>query len=289
MGGEDNGETLGALNALVAREYKVMLIASQFRGGEQARSNAARRCWASLASSAKATGVAGEGEPMLASSRKQRHVRFYDTEKWAFYRKSGFILRLRRPISSDGEWDVTLKFRSGDWIRAAAQAFRSRSDEKAKFEEDVKASPAGAGFQFVPLFSRSADAESNGIPSKVEDALSLFERLEEHQLPSNSDRLSLVRNFEAREQVYEGMELVLSDHVRAECAIILWSQEGVDGGETVAAEFSVRYEFDDQSRSPKVATRAWNAFAAICGNAKWADPTGPTKTAFVYDEHTTDV
>ena len=167
MGGEDNGETLGALNALVAREYKVMLIASQFRGGEQARSSAARRCWASLA---KATGVVGEGEPKLASLRKQRHVRFYDTEKWAFYRKSGFILRLRRPISSDGEWDVTLKFRSGDWIRAAAQAFRSRSDEKAKFEEDVKASPAGASFQ---PFGRTMSDGGGGFSCRARSTCSL--------------------------------------------------------------------------------------------------------------------
>jgi hypothetical protein len=275
------GETSGALSGLVAREYKVMLIANQFLGDEQARSNAVRRCWESFTSSAKATGVVDEGEPRLGSSKKQRHVRFYDTKAWAFYRRAGFILRLRRPISSNGEWDVTLKFRSGDWIRADAQAFRSKTDEKAKFEEDIKASPAGADFQFVPLFSRSADAELNDPPSTVGDALSLFERLDEDQLPVRSAGLSRVRNFEAREEVYEGMELVLSDRVRAECAIILWSTE-VGNPDEAVAEFSVRYEFDDQSRSPQIATRAWNAFSAICGDVKWADPTGPTKTAFVY-------
>ena len=69
------------------------------------------------------------------------------------------------------------------------------------------------------------------------------------QLPKGSTALSLVRNFGAREEVYEGMELVLSKDVRAEGAIILWSKEGGNPGKTVAAEFSVRYEFNDQSRS----------------------------------------
>ena len=84
--------------------------------------------------------------------------------------------------------------------------------------------------------------------------------------------------------VFDGAELRLSGEVDAECAIILWSRSDGDPEETVAAEFSVRYDFKAKGRSAKIADRAWGVFAALCGNGEWADPSASTKTAFAYDE-----
>lgn len=270
------------LSHVESREYKLMLRADRFRGGADQCRNSVEECWRSLSHSANIVDVHTSGLPKRGRAKKQRLVRFYDTDEHSLYRQAGFILRHRRPLRSDGKWNVTLKFRNSDWVRASAQAFVS--DGGAKFEEDVKARPTENGFQFVPLFSRSADAATNRLPTTLGEALSRYTDLREHELPDASADLKLVRGFEAREEVFEGMELRVSGRVEAECALIIWSRSGGDPEETVAAEFSARYELKRESRSSNVATRTWSAFTALCANPDWAEPGGKTKTSFVYDE-----
>ena len=272
------------LGRITGREYKLMLRAAPFRGGEDRRRKAVEECWRSLRRSARIVDVTANGDLKVSNIRKQRLVRFYDTEQQALYRRAGFILRLRRRIDSNGPWDATLKFRNGDWVRAAAQAFEAKSAGKAKFEEDVKTRPAVDGLQFVPLFSRSADTTIDRAPTTVGQWLASYKEFGANAFPDPSADLALVRGFEAQEAVFDGAELRLSGEVDAECAIILWSRSDGDPEETVAAEFSVRYDFKAKGRSAKIADRAWGVFAALCGNGEWADPSASTKTAFVYDE-----
>jgi hypothetical protein len=272
------------LDRITGREYKLMLRAASFCGGADRRRKVVEECWQSLCRSARIVDVAANGALKPGNARKQRLVRFYDTDEQALYRRAGFIFRLRRRIGSAGPWDATLKSRNGDWVRAAAQALEAKSAGKAKFEEDVKTRPAADGFQFVPLFSRSADTTFDRAPTTVGECLASYKELGASAFPDSSVDLALVRGFEAREAVFDGAELRLSREVDAGCAIILWSRSDGDPEQTVAAEFSLRYDFKAKGRSAKVADRAWSVFAALCGNGDWADPSASTKTAFVYEE-----
>ena len=177
------------LGRIVAREYKLMLRAGSFRGGADQRMSAVEECWRSLSASAWTAGVAAADVPKLGSAKKQRLVRFYDTDEQALYRCPGFIFRLRRKIGSDGPWDTTLKFRGGNWVRASAQSFKAKSGGGIKFEEDVKARPAADGFQFMPLFSRSADMKTDQAPTTVGECLACYKELGPdafHRQPSSS-------------------------------------------------------------------------------------------------------
>ena len=102
------------LGRITGREYKLMLKPGLFSVGADRRRKAVEECWRSLCCSARIVDVSANGELKVSNARKQRLVRFYDTEQQALYRRAGFILRLRRRIGSNGPWDATLKFRNGD-------------------------------------------------------------------------------------------------------------------------------------------------------------------------------
>lgn len=271
----------GSLKSLKSREYKVMLRHPLFKGTEDRRREAAQRCWKELSKLAKSEGVVAKGNPSKPNRGKQRDVLFYDTEDHALYRQRGYILRLRRSTDSGGDWDMTLKFRNRDWVRSANQTFEPRTKGKPKFEEDIKAEPSNGGFEFIPLFSRSADRVAR-IPAKVDDILSGYKRLAATDLPPRSATLSLVRDFKAREEVFEGMTVEIAAGVTATCAIILWSEMNRNPNDTVAAEFSMAFGLDEKARSPMVVAKAWAFFTKICAS-NWADADGPTKTSFVYE------
>ena len=266
------------LKMVDAREYKVMLQTQRFRGGPGQRKSAVRECWNRLSDLASSNGTEVSGDP-LEDEDKRRVIRFYDTADHALYRKAGYILRLRRKIGSAGKWEETLKFRHSDWVRSAGLAFEASSDGDSKFEEDIKAQASPSGFLFVPLFSRSAERKTDKEPRSIEDLISNHTGLDEEHFPSPATPLSLVRDFEAREEVFEDIKWKLADGVGAKCAIVLWS----DGdGETVAVEFSSRYVIGNEPRSSRIAAQTWGVFSSICAS-EWADPTGVTKTSLVYD------
>ena len=265
------------LKMVDAREYKVMLQAERFRGDPERRRLAVRECWNCLSQLVSSNGTEISGES-LEDDDKRRVVRFYDTDDHALYKKAGYILRLRRKIDSAGKWEETLKFRHSDWVRSAGLTFEASSDGSSKFEEDIKAHPSPDGFLFVPLFSRSAERKTDDEPRSIRDLVSNHSGLDEDDFPYRSTPVSLVRNFEAREEVYEGIKWKLGDGTNAKCAIILWSSDDV----VVAAEFSSRYSIGDERRPSRIAAQTWRVFSSICAS-EWADPTGMTKTSLVYD------
>lgn len=270
--------------AIVSREYKMMLKAARFQRDEATRVAAVDECWSALLATLGRTGLRAEGTLKRAGAGKQRLVRFYDTDEGALYRGGGFIFRMRRRQDGQGTWKATLKHRSADWIRAASAVFAPAGEpDDAKFEEDIKGIGGRNGLQFVPLFSHSAEAKSDGedMPRTIADCLKPFRISRKEDFPDLVREVALV-GFEARESVWSGVDLVLPGDTKAELVLILWDR--ADGDEAVAAELSFRCAVGDGPPKGKVARAAWWAFLAFDGAEGWVDRTGPTKTALIYGD-----
>jgi len=100
------------------------------------------------------------------------------------------------------------------------------------------------------------------------------------------DELELVRSFTAFELVAKGTSFQIrkDPEVLAECSLTIWYTDE-HGEKPVVAEFSFKYEGDEDSYSAKMAQRAYNAFITIQDQLdEWLDPRPTTKTAFVYGE-----
>ncbi|MGI9413371.1 MAG: hypothetical protein ACR2PM_06875 [Hyphomicrobiales bacterium] len=273
-------------NEITSREYKMMLHVEPFLGGAGRRADAVEHCWRMFAALLKAENLKTVGMLTPGKAKKQRFVRFYDTGGRALRRDFGLVFRLRRPQKQNSRWAATLKSRTGDRIQATRYNLRPRkaASGKAKFEEDIKTPFGSRQASFMALYSQSATAKTSepGVPAVLGDCLETFKGSPQLDALDLSAPVRLVGDFEAKEFLFDGAEIVLTPKVRAECAVIVWTRKGGDRHRPIVAEMSFRYKTDGKDARVDVARNAWTAFKTLYGARNWVNPQSRTKTAFAY-------
>lgn len=268
---------MGNSEKITSREYKIMLRASRFQGTEQRAIQVASQFWQDFSAAVQKRVIDADGD--LTTVDKRRTIRFYDTFTNAL-RQNDYVLRERGNLDKE-EREVTLKFRHPD--RYIAQDRNMDAADKgageSKFEEDIKP-------PFIKLYSFSTKQPVKGSTLRsLKDAIKLFPGLnEELEDCQGSDPLQVVGNFTAYELVLSGASFQIRREPReeAECALVLWYDQGTQDKTPVVAEFSYKYGDAEERYSSKAARRAYGVFETLQGMEDWLDTDSQTKTAYVY-------
>jgi hypothetical protein len=263
---------------VTSREYKVMLRASLFDGDDSVMRQAVDRFWSALTAALVPLDIPTSGA--FSQVKARRLIRFFDTDEHRLHSDS-YIVREREDVDT-GEREVTLKFRHPDRYIASDRSMEAAkaADVKTKFEEDVK-----PPFTSVFSFSTTQPLESGQALQQMSDVADLFPGLVEalEDLPQDAPLL-LVREFVGREVVLEGAGLLLgSRDMSAECALVVWYDEGEQDTTPVVAEFSFKYGDEEEQYRASVAKDAYAILGLLQnGMTDWVDANSRTKTAFVY-------
>ncbi len=268
------------MKSINSREYKLMLRASKFNGDREALRDRAHTLWSELAAIIVPHAIAVSGTEEV--EQKRRQVRFLDTrEHWL--RSHDYVVRERIDLDK-AERTVTLKFRHADRYISQDRDMKPAEDFEGdmKFEEDIKPE-----FQKVYSFSSNTVVPADTSFDKLGDVADIYPglALAVDEFPQDEE-LETVRGFTAYELVAKGTSFQIrkDPEVPAECSLTIWYADETDD-KPIIAEFSFKYQGDEDSYSAKMAQRAYNAFIAIQNNlGDWLDPKSMTKTAFVYQK-----
>ena len=256
-----------------------MLRAKRFAGDQRALVRTAAAFWNDFGRSV--AGIARRVNGRLGTVGSRRLITFLDTRDRLLY-ENAYIFRERRDLETHAR-EVTLKFRHED--RHVAQS-RDMTPKKAKgartkFEEDIKP-------RFTSLFSYSTTVpvDKKWSAQTLRDLRRLFPdvraRFDEYP---DDEALSLVGGFTAREVVLEDATFRLGKgpKVDAECALIVWYDNGHRDKGPVAVEFSFRYGDKREAYSGAASRRAFEIFTQMPESLDaWVDSRSQTKTRFVY-------
>ena len=263
---------------VTSREYKVMLTPSLLDGNDATMRAAVDRFWGDVTAALVPLDIPTTGGFDRVKAR--RLIRFFDTSTHALHSDS-YIVREREDVDT-GEREVTLKFRHADRYVAADRSMEAAEDSgvKTKFEEDVK-----PPFVSVFSFSTTQPLTSGSVLAQLRDVADMFPGLADAigELPQESP-LVLVRDFVGREVVLEGAALLLGKRdIEADCAVVVWYDEGEQDTTPVVAEFSFKYGDEAEDYRGSVAGDAYRVLALLQeGLGDWVDPNPRTKTSFVY-------
>jgi hypothetical protein len=268
---------------VVSREYKVMLRAKLFAGGEDDLLKVAGKFWHEFKDAIDKTALGATGD--LEKIAKKRTIKFYDTNKHLLDSNS-YIFRERGDIDS-GEKEVTLKFRHVDrYISQDRNMSAGDSDRgKTKFEEDIK-------FQkdttFVTLYSFSTTQTISNSKNlnRMKDVALLYPDVQDRLADyDEDDSIEVLRGFTARELVIVGAEFQIGKNPRldSECALIVWYDNSRQAKVPEVVEFSFKYGSKNGEYNREVAYRSYEVFQILqTGLSAWIDRNSKTKTAFVY-------
>jgi hypothetical protein len=280
--------------AVTSREYKMMLQAEAFKGGNEKVAKAAEKFRDDFAGAIADFVLMSDGEVLVGGKfkpqkkKKQAPVRFFDTKR-LLLRRLDFVFRRRRPLSG-GKAELTLKRRHPDRFLTSG----SETGGSPKFEEDIKATKKQVFISLHSLSGKVKGVDPSVEFNKLQDIQSFYEPLTE-ELGGAYDankKLHQVGDFTAEQTVLEGPEFNISDDTIAKCALIVWYRKGGSAKRPVVAEFSFRY--DDESLgigqepfTSEIGRRCFQILQALRDEnahlANWVDLKGPTKTKYVYD------
>ncbi len=227
----------------------------------------------------------GEFKPLVDA--KQVTVQFFDTRDRRL-RNSDFVFRQRQPIAG-GPLELTLKRRQADRFFVSG----SKTGGKTKFEEDIKTTQTHS---FISLHSLSGKVKKVDADTKfqsMKDIQSFFNPLKK-QLGSTyneSEKLLRVCNFIAVQTVLEGVRFLITEQIHAECALIVWYQQGGDAKSPAVVEFSFRCQDKalGSKQEPFTAEMAKLCFDMLqvfrdqdSSVVQWVELDGPTKTSYAY-------
>lgn len=256
--------------SLDSREYKLMLDPKQFAGYDP--TPALSSLETDLLDRMVRSGLELETNGTVTALRAERTVKFYDTPGECALRERGFIFRER---SSDGDREVTLKFRSPDrYVAASHDLDASRAAAEHKFEEDIK-----PGFRSIFSQSNTAGIGSRKRFDDIGDLADLFEGIEQADIP-NSTPLAVVAGAPMYEYVFGRRIFDLGD-LTAEMSVTLWYLDPADT-EPAVAELSFKYEEDERDLDPESVATGIRLFERMTSLGRWVADDSPTKTAFVY-------
>jgi hypothetical protein len=221
---------------------------------------------------------------------RERTILFLDTPDCSL-RENGLLLRQRVRVKS-GKTEYTLKCRTEDRYIAAGKDLSPGAGLKheSKFEEDV-------GVPFVSRFSHSTTVNlddddklaGENFPATLSAASRLFPAVlavQHDELPCRPETaLVPVNSLKVFERVFTGPVLRLpqgrdrGSFTTGTVALILWSKG--KKGRILTAEFSFRYEDENESFSPELASAARRFFEAL-QRQDWMRPDALTKTQYMY-------
>ena len=288
------------MEPITSREYKLMLQASKFDGDDAKMLESAGQLWEDLAGIIVLNSVGVNGTDDLAVAvngtddlavavsgtddlkHKRRQVTFFDTEdKWL--KSHGYTVRERIDLAADEcQCQVTLKFRhpdryvSQDRNMDPADGF----NKDIKFEQDIK-----PPFQTVYSFSSNTIINKDTPLATLEDVDKIYPGLSAavDEFPKH-EKIFRVNDFTAHERVVKGMRFQIrkDPEISAECSVTIW-YPSQDDDKPVLAEFSLKYEDQEELFTAKMARRAYEIFLDIQNNlGAWIDPESKTKTTYVY-------
>ncbi len=247
--------------------------------GERSRPIAVDAFWADLGRLLDEMDIPTEGT--FNEVKAHRRIRFFDTAEREL-NGNRYIFRERIDMESD-ERQMTLKYRHPDRYTAQDRDMDTKwrsGDVKTKFEEDVKP-------PFVSVFSYSTTVQVDPEEefARVDQIAEVFPGLADKlsEVDTGGD-LSVVRDFTARELVLVGAALLLGKRdIEAECAMVIWHDDGAAETPPVCVEFSFKYGNDAEDYRGTVTRDAYDVLNAFhTGLAGWVHPEPMTKTAFVY-------
>ena len=137
----------------------------------------------------------------------------------------------------------------------------------------------------APSFSTTIAVDDDITIQELEDVAKLYPGLaDELDEFDRSAKLSLVRDFTARELVMKGASLLLGKReVEAECAMVVWHDDDDATTPPVAVEFSFKYGNNDEDYNGSLTRDAFNVLDTLHRSMDdWVHPQPQTKTAFVY-------
>ena len=261
-----------------SREYKMMLRPSKFKGDEAKLLEAAATMWGDVARIGVGHALSVTGIADVA--HKRRRIRFFDTEdRWL--RSNDYALRERVDLEKN-ERQLTLKFRHPDRYisqdRDMAPAAGFKTD--MKFEEDIKPK-----FIRVYSFSSNTIVPQDTKLATLADVKAVYPGLAKavDKFPE-SEKLRVVGGFTAYERVIKGtgFQIRRDPVVLAECSGTVWYPGETDEA-PVVAEFSYKYESEEEFFTAKMARRAYDTYMALQSQlGDWLDIKSSTKTAYVY-------
>ena len=272
---------------VTSREYKVIVDGSLFADVEAGLSDILD----DLGDLGRSVGVEVSGK-FDDKDPTERSILFLDTPDYTLH-ENGLLLRQRVKRKS-GKTEYTLKCRTEDRYIATGKDLSSVAGLKpdSKFEEDI-------GVPFVSRFSHSTTVEldedddlaGKKFPETLLAAASLFPGLRAvHRdgLPCPQEtELAPVNSLQVFERVFKGAEIYFPKGPNREpsltgsVALILWSKG--EKGRILTAEFSFRYEDDNEDFSPEVASAAKRFFEGL-QRLDWARPEASTKTQYMYGD-----
>jgi hypothetical protein len=261
-----------------SREYKIMLKASRFAGGDGAALNAAKQFWRDAAEVFGPAVLFTSGD--LDHVKDQRLIRFFDTRSQQLNRNA-YIFRERADASGKTR-EVTLKFRHPDRFiaRSRDMSGNGKGKWKTKFEEDIK-----PPFQQLYSYSTTQQIAADYEIATLKDVLKLYPGLKRAVTGFAIDEpLALVDGFTARELVIAGARLQLGKkyNVWAGCVLVIW-YDNEKKGNPVVAEFSYKYGDEGEQYGAGTVRRAYDVFQLLQSQFDgWIDRESKTKTAFVY-------
>ena len=272
---------------VISREYKIMLRANLFGGGERQLLKAASEFWQDFKGNIYDSVIKIDGTLEKAANR--RIIEFYDTDNHLLY-KNYYIFRERCNIDTD-EREVTLKFRhpdryiSQDRNMEAGNATRNKRKDnankvKTKFEEDIKP-------PFLKLYSFSTTQKISDTKnlSQLKDVTRLYPHLYERIDHYTEDEKIKIVGSTIRELVITGARFQISKKptLNSECALIVWYNNDTDEEKPAAVEFSFRYGDKNENYTRNMAQRAYTVFQILQKKlTRWIDPKSETKTAYIY-------
>ncbi|MFT7531596.1 MAG: hypothetical protein ACI9FD_002614 [Gammaproteobacteria bacterium] len=214
----------------------------------------------------------------VMSLKKDRLVTFYDVPQICKLKNRRYSFRAR--VDSDGDSEVTLKFRSLDRAKSSAADVSSEKKADTKLEADIG---VVEGNDFKVVYSHSNSISSKRNINKMKDINVLFPGFRKEC--DLDDELPLVRvgGLSVQEHVYKGATIDLGD-IDAKISLTLWYDKTSSNSQTpVVAEVSFNYKKDFSTYNKKVVKRAKYSFIAMQNLTKWTAPNSKTKTSFIYD------
>lgn len=257
----------------------MMLKASAFNGDEDGLRAILAALWADLAKIIVPHAVAISGVDDV--KHRRRKVRFLDSaDHWL--REQDYVLRERIDLDKD-ERKITLKFRHPDRYISQDRDMQPAGslDADLKFEEDIK-----PPFQKLFSYSSNVVVDDDKPLSEFKDIAALYPGLpdEVEDFPAATELQTVGDGFIAWELVVKGTSFQIrkDPEVQAECSVTLWYADET-GSKPIVAEFSFKYESDEEDISGKMSRRAYAAYLALQDQlGDWLDPKSNTKTAYVY-------
>jgi hypothetical protein len=273
---------------VTSREYKVIVDGSLFADVNAGLSDILD----DLGALGRSVGVEVAGK-FDDKDPNERSILFLDTPDYTLH-ENGLLLRQRVKTKS-GKTEYTLKCRTEDRYIATGKDLSAIAGLKpdSKFEEDI-------GVPFVSRFSHSTTVEldedndlaGQKLPKTLLSAGSkLFPgiRAVNHDgLPCPPETaLAPVNSLQVFERFFKGPEVRFPkgrNHrstTASSVALILWSKG--KKGRLLTAEFSFRYQDDNEAFSPEVASAAKRFFEGL-QRLDWARPEASTKTQYMYGD-----